>query len=420
MVKKFLGIIALLLACSVAFCQNLAVHFLVADPGQDASSEVGINWHCNRPGSILEVREASDQSFENAQRYCPAEEVWSLSQEFVTRAEPDSVESLFCDSRYVCSVNLSGLKAGCSYQYRVVLGNECSEVRNFTTASGAKEWKFVAFTDFQPAHNDKTHAIIEKVRSLAGADVPLAVCSGDMIDYSSAEQSWRWLLDNEIFGRFLFASSPGDHEYWAKGTEKHIPQLPKPLVYNRIFNNPRNGFEERLNSSFFFHYNNVLFVALDMADSNTPRTSMFEREAEWFSQVVESRKGTYDYLVVMEHKGIFGSYTNDSGVAKYMRPLWAPVFRKAGVDLVLCGHDHMFSRSVSIGGTYYLDMGTSGKKVRTPDEGLYNDGLHELVLDLKASGQCMGAVIDVGPQGMQVWVYELDGTLIDSFTIAHK
>ena len=419
MKKAVLIIVAILFCCVQAVCQNVAVHYLVADPGEDAGTEVGINWHCNRTGSYLELREASASS-EKVQRYCPLEKVWNLPMEFVTTAQNESDEKFFTDSRYVCSVNLRNLKKGCTYEYRVVLGDYRSRVQTFTTASGSKEWTFAAFTDFQPAHNEKTHPMIEKIVSIAGGDVPLVVCSGDMTDYSTRERGWGWLLDNEIFSRFIYASSPGDHEYWAQGSMGRIPQLPKPLVYNRIFNNPKNGLPERLNSSYFFHYNNILFVALDMADSNTPRTSMFDREAEWFGQVVESQAGTYDYLVVMEHKGIFGSYTNDSGVAKYMRPLWAPVFRKAGVDLVLCGHDHMFSRSVCIGGTYYLDMGTSGKKVRTPDEGLYNDGLHEKVLDLKASGQCMGAVINVGRQSMEVKVYELDGSLIDSFCITKK
>lgn len=387
------------------------IHYVVATPGEDASSSVAVNWHCFKEGSFLELKDASARDFRKSRRFFPSQKLWSLDPQYVT-------DSLFTRERYVCSVVMDGLMRNHKYEYRVVCGEQTSPVQSFRTASGKNTWSFAAFTDFQPVDNDRTGAMIDKVLAFAGKEVPLAVCSGDMVDYSAREGNWKWLFDNAPMGKFLFASSPGDHEYWgAVKPDGHISQLPVPEPYNTMFTFPDNGLDERKNSSFWFRYNNVLFVALDMGDSNTSKCEMFQKEVEWFKNTIFPLKGTYTYLIVLEHKGIFGSYASDSGVSKNLRPLWAPVFREAGVDLVLCGHDHMFHRSVPIAGTTYLGMGTSGKKRRVPDDGLYNDGLQAKVINLPETDQCMGALIDVSPQCLDVTVIDLSGTVVDSFRV---
>lgn len=405
---------------SVSLDAQSPIHFVVTSPGEDASSQIGINWHCFAPGSYLELKDASAKDFSRARRIEPESVLWSVDMEYPLKANPAVEDSLFLNPRYVCSVNLDGLMRNHKYEYRVVCGESVSPVSRFKTASRSGKWTFAAFTDFQSAFNPNTHPIIDKVLSLAGAPVPLVVCSGDMIDTSTQESQWRWLLDHPQFADFIYASSPGDHEYWASGGDRHIPQLPKPLVYNRLFNNPKNGLPERLNSCFYFRYDNVLFVSIDCEDSNKASSAMIDREVEWFRNTIMPLKGTYDYLVVLEHKSIFGSYKSDHVVAGQFRPKWAPVLREAGVDLVLSGHDHMFHRSVSIGGTYYLGMGTSGRKTRTPDEMLYTDGIQALVLDLKSSGQVMGATIDVDRDKMTVTVYDLSGATVDRFDVPKK
>ena len=412
MIRKTLVLAALLL-CTLGFAKS-PIHYVVATPGEDASSQISVNWHSFEPGSYLEIKNASAKDFARALKVIPQQKLWSLDPQFVS-------DSLFTRERYVCSVRLEGLMRNHKYEYRVVCGDWCSPVYSFQTASGRSKWTFAAFTDFQPAGNDRTHAMIEKVISYSGREIPLVVCSGDMVDYSAVEKDWEWVLDNALMGQFVFASSPGDHEYWGtKMPNGHISQLPMPEAYNSMFTFPANGLDERKNSSFWFRYNNILFVALDMGDSNTSKCEMFDRETEWFTKTIQALKGTYTYLVVLEHKGIFGSYESDSVVAKNLRPLWAPVFREAGVDLVLCGHDHMFHRSVPIAGTTYLGMGTSGKKRRVPDTGLYNDGLQAKVINLPETDQCMGALVEVDSKCLKVTVIDLSGSVVDSFRVERR
>lgn len=386
------------------------VHLIVACPGEDASRQVSISWHSAVQGSCLELSPADDASFDHSVTILPSEQLWHI----------DCGDSLFADPRYVCRVELDGLKKGREYVYRVCAGNHKSEVRRFRTADGSRRWTFNAFTDFQPHHNPYTHNIIRIVDSLSGHPA-LTVCSGDMIDTAVYESQWEWLLDEpDCFGRFLYASSPGDHEYWGLPVGKHIRQLDEPLTYKAIFDFPKNGPQSNLGSCYWFIYNNVLFVSLDTGDSNTPVSEKVEQQRDWLLRTVALLKGRYDYLIVMQHKSIQASYTNDPGVNKMLRPLLAPAFVEAGVDLVLSGHDHMYSRTRCIDGVWYLDMGSSGSKTRVPDEGQYTDGLHEKIINLRELQQCVGAVVKVDRKKIEINVYNRDEELVDSFVIKKK
>ena len=52
------------------------------------------------------------------------------------------------------------------------------------------------------------------------------------------------------------------------------------------------------------------------------------------------------------------------------------------------------NNKVDASGTYYLDMGSSGAKYRTPSDDLTLDGLHEKVIDLKSAAYACGAKLN--------------------------
>ena len=391
------------------FILPLLIRFIVASPGENASREININWHCDNPGSVLELTFASDTDFSEARTISPQEKLWSYREGDALMQQP----------RYVCSAELRDLKRARSYIFRIKDGDEVSSVHSFSTASGAQKWQFLCFVDFQHSFNKLSHSVINNTIGIA-PKAPLAICSGDMTDYGAKEESLRWLWGPEPFRDLVFAATPGDHEYWGFSNTKKILQMPAPTSYNVLFDNPKNGTESCLNSNYYFYWNNILFVGLDFSDSNTTSCDKFRDEVQWLRDVIKPLKGTYRYLVVLGHKSLYGSYTTDSGVGKYIRPVFAPVFKELGVDMVLGGHDHMYSRTKSIDGTYYLDLGSSGDKARVPDEGLYKDGLHETVIDLKTSGQSLGAVVSVTRKKMSVNVYDLSGEVVDSFEIRSK
>ena len=394
---------------------------ITTTPSCDTSSEMNVNYHTRIGGSYIEYTESYDTNFDNAVVLQPEQVEWSTKG--VKNADQDDS---FATKRYVCSATFKYLKSRTKYIYRIRKGDKMSDVFSFTTSGLTNSWNFLAFVDFQPYNNNNTHPLINQMLNIAN-NPPRVVCSGDLTDCGAKEQEWRWLLDKDCFTKFIFGTTVGDHEYWGADKSSPYPMMDTPAGFNGVFNNPKNGHKNTLNSNYYFYYNNVLFVYIDMNDSNTSTGTKFTNQENWFRETMTALAGTYQYSVVLAHKSLYGSTTTDTGVRKYISPKWYPLMDEFGVDLFIGGHDHMYSRTYALknnkkddSGTYYLDMGSSGAKYRTPSDDLSTDGLHEKVIDLKALSYAVGANITVTDKNMTVEVYNTKNEKVDSFVINKK
>lgn len=397
------------------------IYHIVTTPSEDCSNSVMVNYHCKDSGSYVLYTLKSDTEFKNALKAIPTEELWSTEG-----MKNVSETSGFYQKRYVCNVELTGLDERTSYIYKIVDGEHESKVNSFTTAGLTNTWNFAAYADYQYRMNTMTAKLINNMKDICG-NPALMVFSGDFVDVADNEYEFTHILDDESFSNFIFAASPGDHEYWGD-EEKNHPQWDFPYTYCKLFHNPQNGASTSLNSSYYFIFNNVLFISLDCNNSDVSSGSRFTDQVKWFKQVIQDMEGKYQYSVVLMHKSIYGSAENDSSVSKNMRPQWYPVFSDANVDLVLSGHDHMYSRTYRLynnkksndttKGTYYLDQGSSGDKMRNPDSTLVEGGsLHEKVIDLKKLNYSVASNIEVSDTEMKVTVYNQYKRVVDEFTI---
>jgi len=424
----FTAFIALvLLGTAPAYAQpNNEIYHIVTTVCEDASSAVTVNYHCRSCDSYVLYTLASDTDFAQARKAWPVCQRWS--SQGIENTAPAS--TFYTQERYVCYATLSGLESDTAYRFKIVSGTTESDVRTFRTAGQKGRWNFVAFTDFQHRENPVTLPLVQMMKELAG-NPALMLCSGDMVDVAGNEYEWTYLLDNDTFRDFVYAASPGDHAYWAcDKINGGYPQYDYAHTFNRLFHFPQNGAPHSPNTSYYFYYNNILFVALDMNNSDIASGARFDEQVRWFSETLDRLAGTYQYLVVYEHKSVFGSEIIDSVVAKRLRPQWYPVFQKYRVDLVLSGHDHIYSRTFALDGdrptndpavgTYYLDMGSSGDKRRPLDPSLTESTRHAKILDLKESGQSCACNIEVDDTCLKVTVYDQTRKVVDQFTIPAK
>ena len=403
-------------------------HLITTNPGEDASTTISVNYHTYEPGSHIEYTLASDKDFSNATVLNPSEKLWSIKGE----KNADEADTFYKVERYVCSATITNLTPCTKYKYRLVKGDLVSATYFFTTAGLTNEWSFIALADCQYGKNKVSHKLIQKMQEIAG-NPPLVVCSGDMTDYGGREEEVTWFLDNPVMQDFIFATAPGDHEYWARDVSGS-KLFTTPVVYNNTFNFPKNGAKESLNSNYYFYYNNVLFVMIDTDDSDTVSSTKMSAETKWFKTTIKALEGTYQYLVVLGHKSIYSAYSNDSRVYTTIRPQWYPVFDECKVDLVISGHDHMYSRTYKLYngkvttnrgdekyiGTYYLDLGSSGDKTRALEKAILEDGLHVNGPDINALKYSLGAHVEVDEEAMMVTIYNQYGTVIDEFKIYAK
>ena len=231
-------------------------HLITTNPGEDASTTINVNYHCYKSGSHIEYTLASDADFSNAKVVRPTEKLWSIQgQENI-----DKTDTFYTTPRYICKASLTNLQPCTKYKYRLVLGEEVSSTYTFITAGLTNDWSFVAFGDFQYGKNKISHTMISLLRDIAG-NAPLGVAVGDMSDVSGYEEEVTWFLDNPVMQDFIFASAPGDHEYWSRNENPKL--FKEPYVYNATFNFPQNGASLAKNSNYYFYYNNVLFVSID-------------------------------------------------------------------------------------------------------------------------------------------------------------
>ena len=422
------------LGAADAYAQPETEYFhIVTTVCEDAATAVTVNYHSWNNNSCVLYTVYEDTDFKDAKKVAPVCERWS-SKGIQNTAE---TSTFYTKERYVCHATLSGLEPDTRYRFKIVTDGKSkkktareSDVRTFRTAGQKGSWNFVAFTDFQHRENPVTLPLIEMMKEMAGTP-DLMLCSGDMVDVAGNEYEWTYLLDNETFKDFVYAASPGDHAYWAcDKVNGGYPQYDQPHTFNHLFHFPQNGAATSLNSSYYFYYNNVLFVALDMNNSDVAAGPRFDEEVQWFETTLNRLQGTYQYLVVFEHKSVFGSEIVDEVVAKKLRPQWFPVFQKYKVDLVLSGHDHIYSRTYALDGdqpaedpakgTYYLDMGSSGDKRRPLDPSLTDSPRHAKVMNLKETGQSCACNIEVDDNRMKVTVYDQDRHVVDGFTIPAK
>lgn len=391
---------------------NKSIYHIVTTSGKNSTS-VTINWQSDFNDCFVLLKKESSEFNKIMPTNCFK---WDTKNTINASCN----DTFYENSRYCYNASLFDLEEG-TYEYKITNNKEESAINQFVI-SKKEEFNFIALCDLQHPNNEYSKKLVDALNNIS-KDANILTCSGDLTGTAAYEKEWTWLLDNDqIFKDKIIISSVGDHEYWGDYTKEHIPQMKIPDTYNHLLKNPDNGSFNHLNSSYYVIYNNVLFIAIDMGDSNTCFGEIVDEQIDWFMEVVKKEEGNFKHLIVISHKSIYGSTYVDSGVCKYLRPKWQKVFDECHVDLVISGHDHLYSRTKRLYnnevnneiGTYYLDLGSSGNKRRKLD-GTTDDDLHEKLIDISSFDLTLGAIVSIKDGKIFVKVFDQFGNLQDSF-----
>ncbi len=314
---------------------------------------------------------------------------------------------------------LAGLKPGTTYYYQV--GNESgvSEVMNFRTDDRDDDVRVYLFGDTQTLTDGNLRDGAPLVSELLGKmksqlpDADLILHVGDMTDDGSDFQMQRQFLEAlEGPGRMastLFVPTEGNHEVYNEGRSK----------FDSLFRLPANGpFGAPNKQSVYSFDHGNLHIAVIGSELFT--------DAEWQAQMAWLEKdmlaSTQTWKVVMLHRPPYEGNA-DSGNDLVKRFLPATVDR-AGIDLVLSGHDHQYARSKPLlagkpdpKGAVYLIAGSDSAKfynassltgMPTVAEVLYDDDI-----------QTYTTLHVVGAQ-MQVLTRNIYGKVVDEATLVPR
>lgn len=267
---------------------------------------------------------------------------------------------------------ISGLTAGQTYKYRVGDANcdEYSSVGTFTAYNSKdeegeddKSFNFVFMTDSQQTFGEKAKLAWRTTLEAAFAHMPEAefmVHGGDLINYNSIEQQWTELLDDnkDYIMNIPIMPAAGNHEVnmvWS-GT-------PIGYDFNNHFNlsyvNEINTTVRMLANGYYgtyysYDYKNVHFVALNSNEVYANHSAgngytLGDMQMEWLKQdlATANERSDIDYTIVYMHHGLYtvgaAGLGKDSHETKELREQLQGVFAEYGVNLVLNGHDHIYS-----------------------------------------------------------------------------
>lgn len=270
-------------------------------------------------------------------------------------SDTKSITGVANQSGYInAHATITGLAPSTTYSYHVgdAAGGHWSTTYSFTTPSAANNFVFDFFGDPQvgsSGHPDDDGAgwaaTLDYATSDAqGAKPELLVSGGDQIEHANNEYEWSQFADSStVLKRYPWAATIGNHDAGGKGYEQHN-SLPNSLNTPDFY--PGGATATTSGGDYWYIYKDVLFIDIN---SNAYAGGSDAEHVEYVRDVIGRQGGNAKWTVLVYHHSIYSpaDHANDSD-NQQRRFDFTRAFSKLGVDLVLQGHDHSYSRSYAL------------------------------------------------------------------------
>ena len=317
--------------------------------------------------------------------------------------------------------NMEGLRPETDYLYRVGDGKNWSEWFAFHTASEqAKRFRVIYVGDAQNEIKSMWSRTIRTAYTRA-PKAAFIVHAGDLVASGYRDDLWGEWYDSMGFIAASIPSLPvaGNHELEKPKDAPKEDTLPG--IWKQQFSYPPNGPDMQENESYYFDYQGVRFIALNVNmleneknfDANRPKIEML---VAWLEKVLQNNKS--NWTVLYQHQGMY-SMAHGRNYVK-MREVLLPIYDKYHVDLVLQGHDHIYARSQKLAGgkavspdapgTVYM-ISVSGPKMYEKDK-LFEPLMAKVILNTQ-----MFQTIDFDPNRLTLHAYSSNGEELDGFRL---
>ncbi len=272
----------------------------------------------------------------------------------------------------VFTAKLTGLKAGTTYYYCIDNGKKRSEVKSFETAQqgSSSGTAFMYMGDIQVSSDaitefDRWGSFLKNVYK-SNPDVSFGLFGGDIVESGVSAKQFGYFLKNasSVFSSIPLMATNGNHE-------SNFPDTGKPELYLDMFSLPQNGPDGFKEEFYSFDHNDCHVTVLNswvFSGEQKLSSADYDRIKKWIDNDLKTSKAKFS-IVVMHHPVY--ALANDNVSAKVYDE-WRPIFEADGVDIVLCGHQHVYARSYPLtsgsidysNGITYI-MGMSGQKFYT-------------------------------------------------------
>lgn len=238
---------------------------------------------------------------------------------------------------YPHEATMTGLEPDTEYAYRVGSDRRgYSEQRTFTTGTDGDSWSFLAMADAQIGVDTKiaeqSAAWNKAVNTATGEhpDSAFIMHLGDQVEgWGAPVKQLEEFTAPEKLQEYRLAVLKGNHETYT--LDRHFQDT--YFLPNEVDDT----------ANYFFNYNNVLFIGLD---GNRASKADIDVHAKFVNETIAAHGADADWVIVGIHHAPFsqGTHYTDKDVIELRNSL-TPKLSEAGVDLVLSGHDHIYTRT---------------------------------------------------------------------------
>lgn len=310
---------------------------------------------------------------------------------------------------YQFQVDASGLTAGSSYSYSIYLdGDEITPPgRAAFRTPGDGPFRFLAFGDSGQA----TPAQLQLANRMASEDADLAIHVGDIAYQSATFDDFHFKHFNYYF-RLLqqvpFFPVAGNHEYETSNAAPFLTLHSPPV--RSVPSADRGRY-------YSFDWSNVHFVALD---SNLPLLRSVDGTGAMLRWLENDLRLTRKFWkVAYFHHPPYAAGPNERDPLSILtRERLVPILERAGVQLVLSGHEHSYQRTVPLRGGRQVNASAGCVYVTTGGGGaaLYPVFRSNLMEAGQSAHHYLRASVDGGR--LTVEAVGTDGALVDQFAMA--
>ena len=271
--------------------------------------------------------------------------------------------------KYIHEISVNGLEPATEYVYTVGDGFNEHDGKFKTALEQGDEssFTFAYLADTQVSNASNAKALGATLAKVNEKNPDFVYLAGDVTDKSTNESQWEWLFNNDgvystggedMFANNLVAVTQGNHDNNEMYQHINAPEEAGKIVYS-------------------FDYGCAKFIILNLESARYDEDARAQQEA-YLRDTVKDAKSNGQWTIVGFHKSLYtgASHITDSDIIA-ARKYWAPIFAETDVDLVLQGHDHVYSRGfVTAEGENANPTVLEDGTIIQPDAPLYMVGGH--------------------------------------------
>lgn len=247
---------------------------------------------------------------------------------------------------------ITGLKENTAYTYRVGSEGTWSTTYAFKTQDFEGDYDFLFYGDPQIGASGnlaKDQAGWEDtlaVSTAANPNAELLVSGGDQVETANTESQWNAFLASDKLRQYPWAATIGNHDVGGKAYEQHLytPNTDRSTAYYAD-----NSGASTSGGDYWYIYKDTLFIDLNSNSYDSTKGGGDAAHVAYVTDVVNKHGGDAKWTVLVYHHSIYSAAAHAKDADNKVRRVDFPTtFSKLGVDLVLQGHDHVYTRSYLI------------------------------------------------------------------------